>query len=136
MLLAVLDTNTVVSALLFRGVTNILVSLWQNGKFIPVVSKEIVEEYLKVFAYPKFGLSDEEVKNLIEHQLLPFARPVIIKNIPKVVSEDPSDNAFLGCAHAGKCKYLVSGDHHLLDLKSYKGISIISAGTFLSKINH
>jgi len=130
----VLDTNVVVSALISRGPTGRLVSLWQEKKFVPLVSKEIVEEYLRVLAYPKFRLSLEEIKILIEHQLLPFTQSVTLKQIPAVVHKDPSDDVFLACAVAGKCHYLVSGDQHLLALKNYKDIPIISTGAFLSKV--
>ena len=48
-----------------------------------------------------------------------------------VISDDPSDNKYLACAHEGEADYIVSGDHHLLDLKSYKGIKILKAKPFL-----
>ena len=130
----VLDTNVVVSAVLSRGPTSRLVTHWQEGRFVPLVSKGILEEYLRVLAYPKFRLSEGEVRALVERQLLPFTQPVEVTEIPVIVREDPSDNVFLACALAGKARYLVSGDHHLLVLRRYKGIPVIPPSRFLSRL--
>ena len=59
----VLDTNALVSALLFSGVSSKLVSLWQNGSIAPLLSREILDEYLRVLSYPKFALSEKEIKS-------------------------------------------------------------------------
>ncbi|MGH7782307.1 MAG: putative toxin-antitoxin system toxin component, PIN family, partial [Candidatus Binatia bacterium] len=48
----VLDTNAVVSALLFSGISSELVSLWQKGLITLLLSREILDEYLRVFSYP------------------------------------------------------------------------------------
>jgi len=50
----VLDTSAVISALLFSGVSSKLVSLWQNGLITPLLSREVLDEYLRVLSYPKF----------------------------------------------------------------------------------
>ena len=136
MLRAVLDTNVIVSALILRGSTTRLADLWQEKKFLPLVSKEILEEYFRVLAYPKFRLLTEEIKELVERQFIAFAEPVEVKEVQKVISEDPSDDIFLACAVSGKAQYLVSGDQHLLTHKSYKGIPIVSVSVFLSKFTH
>lgn len=134
MLRAVLDTNVLISSLLLRVPTAKLVSLWQTERFLPLVSKDIVREYYRVLAYPKFGFSLEEIKVLVERQFLALAEPVETEAIPQVVLEDPSDDMFLACAFFGKAHYLVSGDHHLLNLKSYKRIPIVSVRAFLEQV--
>ena len=53
----VFDTNTLISALLFRGYSSFLVELWQNNELIVLVSYDSVSEFLKVLSYPKFNLS-------------------------------------------------------------------------------
>ena len=53
----VLDTNVLISALLFSGVASDLVPLWQKEKITVLLSREILEEYLRVLAYPKFQLT-------------------------------------------------------------------------------
>lgn len=135
MLRAVLDTNVIVSALLHRGPTNRLVEAWQQGTVIPLVSKAILEEYLRVLAYPKFHLTTEEVKGLVEHQLMPFAEPVRVAEVPPVIRQDQTDDIFLACAVAGHARYLVSGDRHLLALNTYQGVTIAAPAAFLDTLH-
>ena len=134
MIRAVLDANVIVSALLFRGITSQLVPLWQGRKFLPLVSKAIVEEYLRVLAYSRFHLTLEEVKALVERQILPFVSPVEVREVPLVIKEDPSDSIFPACALKGKAHFIVSGDRHLLNLKIYHRIPIVPPATFLSRM--
>jgi hypothetical protein len=75
-----------------------------------LLSREIVDEYLRVLSYPKFELSEEEIKTLIQEEILPFAEPVKPKRRLRVVQRDPSDNKFLECAVAGKASVIISGD--------------------------
>jgi putative PIN family toxin of toxin-antitoxin system len=133
MIRVVLDTNVVVSALLFRGSTSRLVPLWQSHKFLPLLSKEMRDEYLRVLSYPKFHLTTQEASALFERQLLFFARPVIAKRISPVIREDPSDDIFLACAAAGRAEFIVSGDRHLLALKRYLKSRIVSVDEFYSQ---
>ena len=128
----VLDTNAVVSALLFSGVSSKLVSLWQNGLITPLLSREILDEYLRVLSYPKFELSEEEIKELIQEEILPFAEVVKPKRRLRVVRRDPSDNKFLECAVAGKASVIISGDKDLLSLGRYRQIRIQSPAQFLA----
>ena len=127
-----LDTNVIISALILKGPVNRLVPLWQRGKLGLVVSKAVVEEYLRVLAYPKFGLTAGEIKILTARELFPFMLPVKVTEVPKIIHEDPSDNIFLACAKAGKCRYIVSGDRHLLSLKKFESISILTVTDFLA----
>jgi putative PIN family toxin of toxin-antitoxin system len=128
----VLDTNALVSALLFSGVASKLVSLWQNGSIAPLLSREILDEYLRVLSYPKFALSEEEIKELIQEEILPFAEVVKPKKRLRVVRRDPSDNKFLECAVAGKATVIISGDKDLLSLSRYRQIRIQSPAQFLA----
>lgn len=127
----VLDTNVLVSALLFTGPLSRLVSLWQERRFALVVSGDILVEYLRVLAYPKFGLAAAEVKFLIEEVVLPFADTVNPLATPAVVREDPADDKFLHAAVAGRARFIVSGDRHLLELGVYRGARIVTAREFL-----
>ena len=128
----VLDTNAVVSALLFSGVSSKLVSLWQNGLITPLLSRAILDEYLRVLSYPKFELSEEEIKELIQEEILPFAEVVRPKRRLRVVRRDPSDNKFLECAVAGKASVIISGDKALLSLGRYRRVRIQSPAQFLA----
>jgi len=128
----VLDTNAVVSALLFSGVSSKLVSLWRKGLITPLLSREILDEYLRVLSYPKFELSEKEIKELIQEEILPYAEVVKPKRRLRVVQRDPSDNKFLECAVAGQAAVIISGDKELLSLGCYRQIRIQSPAQFLA----
>jgi putative PIN family toxin of toxin-antitoxin system len=128
----VLDTNAVVSALLFSGISSKLVPLWQMGLITPLISREILDEYLRALSYPKFELSEKEIKELIQEEILPYAEVVKPKRRLRVVRRDPSDNKFLECAVAGKAGVIISGDKDLLSLGRYRQIRIQSPAQFLA----
>lgn len=127
----VLDTNIVISALLFHGEVSRIHALWRKGAFIFLASAGIVREYAKVLAYPKFKLTRREIQALLNEEILPHIEPVTIPERGETVSRDPDDDKFLACAHAGRADCLVSGDADLLSLKTYKGCPIITAARFL-----
>jgi putative PIN family toxin of toxin-antitoxin system len=131
----VLDTNTLISALLFSGTASRLVPLWQSRRITVLVSKEILQEYLRVLAYPKFQLGDHEIRALVEEELLPFAETIRVRRRLAVVRRDPEDDKFLECAVAGRAEYLVTGDRDLRELGSYRGITILTVGEFLERMN-
>lgn len=130
----VVDTNVLVSALLHRGPTAQLLEAWQRGRITLVVSREVVQEYLRVLAYPKFQLTTEEVRFLIERHVIPYAHTVAVREVASVIAEDPSDDVFLACAVAGRARYLVSGDHHLVALKTYRGVTIVTPAALRSAL--
>lgn len=68
----VLDTNVLVSALLFGGVLNRLVAKWKTGDVVPVFSQATFDEFRRVLAYPRFDLTESEIRVLIEDEVLPY----------------------------------------------------------------
>ena len=135
MIRVVLDTNTLISALLFSGTASRLAPLWQSRRITVLVSKEILQEYLRVLAYPKFQLGDHEIRALVEEELLPFAETIRVRRRLAVVRRDPEDDKFLECAVAGRAEYLVTGDRDLREFGSYRGITILTVGGFLERMN-
>ena len=113
----VLDTNTLVSALLFSGTAARLVPLWQSGRVRLLVSRPILQEYLRVLAYPKFRLSPEEIRGLLD-EVLPFVESVRVRQHLSVVPRDPDDDKFLECAVAGRATHVITGDQDLRTLGS------------------
>jgi putative PIN family toxin of toxin-antitoxin system len=130
----VVDTNVVISALLFGGAPGKLIALWQSGAIKPITSKEIVDEYLRVFTYPKFKLSEEEINYLLYQEILPFFDIIDVLPGPQILEKDPHDDKFLRCALEANVAYIISGDQHLLALKSYKEIKILSPLDFINKL--
>ncbi|MGB9500419.1 MAG: putative toxin-antitoxin system toxin component, PIN family [Dissulfuribacterales bacterium] len=129
----VIDTNVVVSGLLFGGTPSRLVSLWKAGLIEPVFSKKILNEYLQVLAYPRFSLSKTEIEFLLKHEILPYFQAIDISSESHevIIESDPDDDKFLLCALTGTCDFIISGDKHLLELKSYHGIKIVTPADFL-----
>ena len=110
----VLDTNAVLSALLFaEGRLAWLRRAWQEGRVEPLVSKATVTELVRALAYPKFRLSADEQRELLA-DYLPHCRAVDAASLPRVPPcRDPNDTAFLQLAIAGKAQFLVTGDKDL-----------------------
>lgn len=127
----VLDTNILVSALLFKGELSRIVDLWKKGKVIPVIYRETFDEFRDVLGYPKFSLSENEIKTIIEEEVLPFFEIVEITDKVKGVCRDPDDDKFLSCAVSASADFIVSGDKDLCNLSKYKSVRIINASDFL-----
>ena len=131
----VIDTNVVISAILFGGTPGKLIDLWKTGRIAPLITEEIMTEYIRVLAYPKFNLTEEEINYIIQREILPFFK--VVKSVPgsSIIKEDPDDDKFIQCAQAGKAKIIISGDQHLLALKSYKTIEIKTPNQFLEELS-
>ncbi len=129
----VLDTNVVLSALLFGGksVARVLGG-WQSERFLPLASTATTQELVRVLTYPKFGLSAVEQMELLA-DYVPWVQVVDIPNPPPSVPNcrDPFDTQFLQLAVASKARALVSGDRDLLGLAGTPGLcSILSIDAF------
>lgn len=116
---AVLDTNVVVSALVFaHGRLGVLREAWQQTRFHPLVSTETTAELVRALAYPKFRLNTAERQELLA-DYLPYCTVVTaVADVPAVPRcRDPLDVPFLKLALVGKAACLVTGDQDLLGLK-------------------
>ena len=63
----VIDTNVVVSALLFGGVPGKLVPLWKTGRIRVFTSREMIEEYLRVLAYTVEQYKSKPHRQIVSH---------------------------------------------------------------------
>jgi uncharacterized protein len=139
----VLDTNVVLSALVFGGGLPGQLRLgWQQGRFVPLASTATVQELVRVLAYPKFRLSRLEQEELLA-DYLPHTQTVRMPQPPPKVPDcrDPLDAPFMHLAVAGRAKVLVSGDRDLLALagvfEKTTGCPIVNLDSFIReyKIN-
>ena len=129
----VIDTNVLVSALLFGGVPGKLIPLWKERAIRPRASRETIEEYIRVLAYPKFQLTEEEINFLLQYEILAYFEILRVKEGPTLVVKDPSDDKFIRCAQAAGARIIISGDRHLLKLSPYHQIQILSPSDFLAQ---
>jgi len=141
MIRAVFDTNIFLSALFNpKRPPAQLLELALQGKIKFIVSTPLIGEIERVLAYPK-------VKKLLKKRKTNPAE--IEKAMAKVlklavltpgelrleaIADDPADDMILACALEGKADCIVSGDHHLLDLKNYQGVQIVSPAELLKMI--
>lgn len=127
----VVDTNVLVSGLLFGETPGAIVTCWHTGNVQPLCSKAIIEEYLRVLAYPKFRLTESEIDLILTHEILPFFEVLNVPSGKPIVAMDPADDKFIWCAIEGGAKLIVSGDDHLLKLTD-SPVPVLSAADFLS----
>ena len=127
----VFDTNVLISGYLWKGLARRALDKVRRGEWIHLVSQETVEERIRVLAYDKFGLKPEEMEPIVG-DLTAISEYVEVKSKMDLVKADPSDNIFLNLAMDGEANVIVSGDHHLLDLKEFNDIPIISVRKFIS----
>ncbi len=124
----VLDTNVLLSALLFRSAPMTwLRPAWQTNAILPLVSRDAASELLRVLGYPKFSLDAAEREELLA-DFLPWCETVQIPDPPPVVPEcrDPYDRPFLQLAIEGRADALVTGDKDLLALADAFGVPILT----------
>ena len=65
MIRVVVDTNVVISAILFGGKLHEIIKKWQNKEFVFLLTNQIFDEYIKVLSYPKFSLELDEIRKII-----------------------------------------------------------------------
>lgn len=132
----VLDTNVLVSALLFgQGHASWLRPAWQDGTLRPLVSKATAVELLRVLEYPKFRLTAAEREDLLA-DVLPFCETVTIDDPPYVPTcRDPHDRKFLEFALAGAADALVTGDADLLALAPAFAIPIVTPAQLQERLS-
>ena len=129
----ILDTNVLVSALLFEGRLSGLLSFLKRGAFVLLFSEETLKEFTKVLHYPKFSLTEEEIEYLLQLEILPYSK--IVKTsfkFNKDICSDKDDLKFLELAVSVQADYVVSGDKDLLKLEEVRGIKILSPREFLA----
>lgn len=133
----VLDTNVVLSALVFGGGNALRVRRgWLTAEFTPLISKATAQELVRVLAYPKFRLTASERDELLA-DYLPHTTAIQIPAPPPTTPEcrDPFDVMFLQLAIAGNTHALVTGDRDLLALAGSTKFSIITLDVFVGSLN-
>ena len=95
-----------------------------------LVTKEILDEIEGVIGRPKFHVGKNEIEYYIR-SIEDIAQKIVSTNTLTQGSRDATDNKFIECAIAGRADYIVSGDSHLLEMKKYGKIPIVTAKEYL-----
>ena len=126
----VVDTNAALSGLLWPGPPNKILKWARDGILEIVACEETAAELRRVLRYKRFAqrlsileTSPAEVFAYFMNLVLFVPTP---ESIPEQVIEDPFDNLFLALASQNKAQLIISGDRHLLELKEYKHIQIVT----------
>lgn len=130
----VLDTNVFISGVFFTGPPYIILNAWRSGKLKIVISTEILEEYIRVGEELSSKYSGVNLRPAIELLAL-NATFVTTSDLPEQICRDTDDDKFLSCAVSGKCNFIISGDKHLLELKEYSGVKILTPRKFIDTHN-
>ena len=129
----VLDTNTIISALLLP--TSIprqaLDQAFDIG--LVIVSEATVTELADVLQRRRFDKYVREEARL--HFLATFTRDTTLIAVTETITDcrDPKDNKFLEVAVSGQATVIVTGDRDLLDLHPYRGIAIMTPRDFMNR---
>lgn len=134
MLKVVLDTNVIVSAIVFGGKPKLILNLIETEKIDGYISRFIIAETCGILKQ-KFKHTEDEIESVEENLKKSFSllEPPFSINI---IKNCPPDNKILACAVAARVDYLISGDKkHLLLLKKIKNIPILSSDDFLRRFS-
>jgi len=135
----VLDVNVLVSSLINpRGSTGQIQGAWRRDEISVITSKAIINKTEDVLRRPHifalFPPTSAEARiqgllALLQNQtiLTPHALKLA------VIVADPEDDTIIIAAVEGSADCIISGDRHLKNLKSYRGIPILSPAEFLAQ---
>ncbi len=133
----VLDTNTALSGLLWGGTPGRLIDAAEAGRIELASSAALLAELQGVLSREKFarqlakrGITVADVFDGYAAMVTLVAPAVIAPTITR----DPADDQVLAAALAAQADLIVSGDAHLLDLKGFKGIEIVTAAVAVERI--
>lgn len=134
---AVIDTNVLVSGLLWHGAPHALLERVRAGSLTLVASPALLAELEQVIGRAKFdailtrsATSREDTLNELR-QLAELVEP---PPLPQPVCRDPDDDQALALALAARVDLIVSGDDDLLALGSFEGIPIVSPAQAVQRI--
>lgn len=130
---AIVDTNVLLSAAYRdRLPERVVLFVATRDDWDWVVTPQILEEYRRVLARPKFGLSPESQRAwvaLVESRSLTLdAQPLPAVELPR----DPRDEPFLAAALACGADFLITGDRDLLDAPHPPATRVVTAAEFAS----
>ena len=141
MLRVVLDMNVFVSSLLStEGTPAQLLNAWREGRYMLVTSPAIIAAVVEVLESPriskKYLIRHQDVENLVDVLKTDAVLVPGEAGVKGSVPRDPRDEMFLACAIDANADCIVSGDRHLLDLETYRGILILTVNEFAEKLEN
>lgn len=129
----VFDTNILISGYLWNGRPRQAIRVVKTKGFTLLYCKKSIDELIRVLSI-KFGLDSEEIfRIVVDLQTIGENIGIVSKEHP--ITDDHTDNLFINHAIDGDARFIVSGDSHLLKLKKYKKIEMMTIYEFLQMFN-
>jgi putative PIN family toxin of toxin-antitoxin system len=126
----VTDTNVVISGLLWGGPPNEILRWARDGFLELIACEETAGELKRVLQHKRFSRRMSDLNTSPEQVFAYFMNlATFVPNPaydPEEIEEDPFDNVFLALASEGKARLIISGDRHLLSLKEYRSVHIVT----------
>lgn len=129
---AVLDSNVLISAALWRGAPNHCLLAAEAGLYELVSSEPIFDE-LRAKLIEKFQSTPGEADQIVAG-LRRLAHTVPLTGRAGWIPSDPTDDKFVETALVGNAEVIVSGDHHLRDAREIDGVRVLSPREFLEEL--
>ena len=129
----VLDTNVLISAILFGGKPGQILNEVIAGRLDCILSPEILDELGGVLQRPKFGFGASQCLHIIEelHHACEIIKPYSELSVP---ISDPDDKIILECAIDADADYIITGDPDLTELHPFNHIQILTPADYLEQI--
>lgn len=126
----ILDTNVFISGIFFSGPPYRILQAWRDGLIKLALTGKILEEYRRVAEqlhrqFPAINLQRIFELLIINAEIVPD------QHLPVTICADPDDDKFIACALTARCKVIVSGDKHLLNIPTYRGIKVVTPRYFV-----
>jgi putative PIN family toxin of toxin-antitoxin system len=129
----VLDTNILISAIVFGGLPRKILEMVIVGSVNCSLSFAILDELRDVLQRSKFGFSPQQAATVID-ELQDICEILNPPRRIRTIKADPDDNRILECAVEAQAMCIISGDNHLLELGKYREIHIYSPADFLATL--
>lgn len=138
MIRVVLDTNIIVSAFFWGGTPRAALDAARAKRVQIITTEALIAELKEVISRSKFAdrLSQigETAETLLDNDYRALVEIVEAAEIEPIIVDDPDDDILIACAMGGKADYIISGDRHLLALKTHENIMICSVNHFIKEI--
>lgn len=134
MIRVVLDTNVILSAIIFGGKPRTILENVIRENIGLYISEAILNELKRVLNRPKFHYPAEIIR-LIISEFTSIGELVDLTTRISIIRRDPEDNRILECAVEAGVDYVVTGDSHLLELGKYENIWILTPAQFCDKLD-
>jgi uncharacterized protein len=136
---AVIDTNVIISGFLWQGLPYKILRMAEDGDVGFFTSIPLMDELVRTLSRPKF-FSDLTALNWTPHDIRDAIECIATivepaESFKVIVAADPSDDVVILTAVSAQAEFAVSGNKHLLNISTYKGIRIVTPSDFF-KIVH